>query len=235
MSPGSDDFVEVSGLRQYEPERALRMLGVAGYVDTDMDGILEYGIVREPFTITMYTSNQDLWASTAATILEEDLEKLGVVVNWKKVDEPIEEVCTADSSWDLCLCSWQSSQSAATAAAMFIDQIQSLTGWSDPDFENALSGLRATRDPDTAQIYAQQLQQIVYDQCPVVVLAYGADVQAIRNDNWTGYENILTATGSLFANGSYDVYMNMVPLEEIRGEEEIQEEEETPGQGEEEE
>lgn len=220
LSPGSESFYQAGELRSYDPQRALGMMGLAGYVDTDMDGILEYGEDRTPFTVTLCTSSQDLWSSTAATILKDDLESIGVQVDWEKTDEPIESVCTADGDWDMCLVSWQSSQSAATAATMFMERMQSLTGWENEDFENTLNALRATRDDSTALAYAQQLQQIVYDQCPAAVLAYGADVQAIRNDNWTGYESILTNTGSLFANGSYDMYMQLIPLSEIRTEEE---------------
>lgn len=209
LSPGSEDFLQIGSVRGFSPQQGLTVLNHSGYIDIDQDGLLEYGMELEKLTITLYTSNQDVWAATAATILVEELEEIGVQVNWKKTDEPVDAVCGEDDSWDLCLCSWQGSQSAVTAAAMFKEQILPMTGWENPNFESVLASLRASHDDATIKSYAQQLQQIVYEDCPVAVIAYSADIQAIRTDNWTGYEAILDAGGSLFSNGSSDVYMKV--------------------------
>jgi len=58
------------------------------------------------------------------------------------------------------------------------------------------------------------VQQTVYNACPVIVLAYGADIQAIRSDIWTGYETQLSA-GGLFGMGTPAVYMNVEPWETV--------------------
>ena len=48
---------------------------------------------------------------------------------------------------------------------------------------------------------------MVYDQCPCIVLAYPVDVQAIRSDLWTGYQDLVSSSGGLFENGTYLAYM----------------------------
>ena len=209
LSPGSEDYLPIGSVRGFSPQQALTQLNRYGYVDIDQDGILEYGVELDKLTMTLYTSNQDAWAATAATILVEALEEIGVRVNWNKTDEPVSAVCTADGNWDLCLLSWQGSQSSVTAATVFKEQILAMTGWENPGFESVLTALRASHDDAAIQSYAQQLQQIVYDDCPVAVIAYSADIQAIRTDNWTGFESILDAGGGLFASGSSDVYMTV--------------------------
>ncbi len=213
MSPGMDGFVLPDGLRGFAPEYLESALRMAGYVDSDGDGLLESGTGNQELTLTLWTSGEDEWASTAATILTEDLEELGVQVNWRKTDGSVTAVCPEDDSWDMCLYTWHGSLAAAVTARRFLDEIGGLSGWSDPAFESALALLCAAEDADAAAGYARQLQQLVYNACPAAVLSYAADIQAIREDRWTGFESLL-AGGGLFHNGSRVIYMSVTPRTE---------------------
>ena len=46
-----------------------------------------------------------------------------------------------------------------------------------------------------------------------MVLGYNSDIQAIRSDLWTGYEDVLAATGGLFGTGSAQIYMTIEPVQ----------------------
>jgi peptide/nickel transport system substrate-binding protein len=210
-SPGTDYFLEVSGLREYDLDKAAAQLRATGYADTDEDGVLE-DLNGNALSLVMYTSSQDTWAATAATILVQDMEQLGVSVTWYKTDEDITQVCDEDEGWDMCTYSWQGNVDPSLAAMQFAQNVQSLTGWSDSSYDTILTQLCTQQDGETAKSCIQQLQQLVYDACPVAVLSYGADIQAIRNDSWTGYEQTLSAAGGLFGIGSYGVYMNVTPV-----------------------
>jgi peptide/nickel transport system substrate-binding protein len=210
-SPGTDYFLNVSGLRDYDLEKAAAQLRAAGYADTDDDGVLE-NVAGDKLSLVIYTSSQDVWAATAATILVQDMEQLGVSITWNKTDEAITDVCGEDDDWDMCTYSWQGSVDPSLAAMQFMQNIQSLTGWYDGSYESTLLQLRSQQDSQSMKSYVQQLQQMAYDACPVAVLSYGADIQAIRHDSWTGYEDILASAGGLFGIGSYAVYMNVTPV-----------------------
>lgn len=210
MSPGLNEFAVPDGLRGFAPEYLESALRMAGYSDVDDDGYLESGTRSQELTLTLWTSGEDEWASTAATILVEDLEALGVQVNWRKTDGPVTAVCRDDDSWDMCLCSWNCSFDAAVTARRFINEIGELSGWNDPAFESELDLLCIAEDEDIIRGYARQIQQLVYNACPMVVLSYTADIQAIREDRWTGFEGLLSG-GVLFHNGSRVIYMSVTP------------------------
>jgi peptide/nickel transport system substrate-binding protein len=212
-SPGTDYFLQVSDLRDYDLSFAASQLRAAGYADSDEDGILE-DINGEKLSLVIYTSSQDAWAATAATIFEQDMEQLGVSLTWYKTDDPITQVCGDSTGWDMCTYSWQGSVDATLAGTRFLTDVGGLTGWSDSTYESVLEQLYTQQDSQSAKGYIQQLQQIVYDDCPVVVLGYGADIQAIRSDSWTGYEDILASSGALFGTGSYGIYMSVTPVEQ---------------------
>lgn len=213
-SPGTDYFAEVSGLRGHDPAQARALLLSAGYADPDNDNILESILTGDELTVTLYTSNQDEWAATAAAIITGDMEEIGFRVNWQKTDEPVTQACSRKGGWDMCLYSWNGDPSAAAAAGRFMKNVGGLGGWTDPVFDSTLEELRTAVDDASEQSCAQRLQQTVYDACPVVVLSYGADVQAVRNDRWTNYADIVASSGGLFGIDSACVYMQIAPKEE---------------------
>lgn len=214
VSPGADFFSQPSSLRGYDANAAVNLLAGAGYTASGSDGALIFR-TGDPMTLTMYTSSRDEWASTAATILTAELRSLGIDVTWKKTDLPIEQACTAKGDWDLCFAGWSGSTDAPLTAARFYDGIGGLCGWTSAEYESVLTLLRSAQDSTTTKSLAAQLQQKVYDECPVAVLSYGVEIQAIRNDAWTGYQEILDAAGGLFGIGSVAVYMNLEPPEAV--------------------
>ena len=208
VSPGAPFFSEPSSRRGFDVNAARSVLASAGYADLTGDGKLQYRD-STPLTLTMYTSSRDTWASTAATILSARLEELGISVTWKKTDLPVENVCTGKTEWDLCFVSWQGNVDAPLTASRFYGDISSLTGWTSEAYENDLERLRMAQEDAEVLAFAAPLQQLVYNECPVIVLSYGAEIQAIRNADWTGYETVLEAMGGLFLTGSASIYMNI--------------------------
>ena len=208
--PGTNYFSKPSGLLSYDLTSALLQLQAKGYLDIDDDGILE--TTKEyDLNLIMVSSSEDPWAATAGTILVSDLKEIGVAVDWQQTDGSVLAACDDPDEWDMCLLSWQGSRNPVTAATAFRDTMEELSGWTSSAYDGLLIQLRSATDEQTVRSLSQQLQQLVYTDCPCVVLAYPADVQAIRKDIWTGYEDLL-ACGGLFAMGSYDVYMNVMPV-----------------------
>lgn len=212
--PGNSYFAAPAGVLSYDPDTALRTLQATGYSDPDGDGLLE-NAKDETLRITMYTSNRDSWAATAGTILANDLSEIGVKMNWKKTDASVEEACSDPDNWHMCLIDWRGDYNAVAAAMNFRNRMEELMGWNSASFDSVLEQLRVAMDRETINALAGQLQSIVYNECPCVILAYSADVQVIANGAWTGYEEILAEAGGLFGMGFFDTYMQVCPAETV--------------------
>ena len=212
VSPGADFFAMPSSQRGYDTTTALSLFVTAGYTDKDRDGHLEYRDGSEAVMI-IYTSGDDEWSSTAATIFSADLTELGIEVVWKKTDQSILDVCTEKAEWDLCFTGWRGNNDAPMTAERFYDYIGELSGWRSDEYYNTLTQLRSAQDEFTLRSLAARLQQLVFEECPAAVLGYGSDIQAIRHDDWTGYEALLNGEGGLFATGSAAAYMMIRPAE----------------------
>ncbi|MCD8323009.1 MAG: ABC transporter substrate-binding protein [Oscillospiraceae bacterium] len=212
-SAGTDYSLSLSGTRGYSLDTAQNILWGVAY-DLDEDGYLEYyNNEDKEVVLTLYSNAQDIWASTAGTVLVDALESLGVQVEWTRTDDDVKTICKAGGSWDICLCSWQGSDNAAVAGYRFYSKSGDITSWSSSEYDSIYVNLRSSLDRDTVRTLAGQLQQIVYDACPYIILGYGSHVQAIRFDAWTGYEEIVASSGSIFGTGSAAAYMSITRLE----------------------
>ena len=210
--PGNDYFAQPVGVLPYSPDTALSNLRAAGYLDLNGDGYLD-NAKEETLRLTMFTSSRDTWAATAGTILTNDLTAIGVKMNWKKTDAAVEDACSDPDDWHMCLMSWRGDRNPVASAMNFRKQMEDLTGWNSGSFDGVLEQLRTAMDRETIHSLAGQLQQIVYNEYPCVVLAYSADVQVLFSEHWTGYEEILADAGGLFGMGFYDTYMLVRPAE----------------------
>ncbi len=211
-SSGAAYAVSMSDTRDYDLATAEYMLWGVAY-DIDDDGDVEYYTTEEDVVLTLYSAAQDVWASTTGTLLVEALESIGVQVTWTKTDAAVTSVCKAGGNWDICLCSWLSSYNPVVAGYRFYSEAGDITGWTSSEYDSLYVTLRSTLDWSSMSSLAGQLQRMVYEQCPCIILGYGSGVQAIRSDRWTGYEDIVQTSGGLFATGTVAVYLNVTALE----------------------
>ena len=57
-----------------------------------------------------------------------------------------------------------------------------------------------------------QMQQIMYQQSPWIVLSYPDDLEAYNTAKWTGWTQMFGGTGPAFnCEGNYDTYLNLQP------------------------
>ncbi len=208
-SPGVDYYQEVSGPREYNQSAALAVFNSLGYVDMDQDGDLEHIGTHSDLVFHLMTSSQDRWSSSAATILIDSLEHVGPQVVRHATDGPVTELCGPNDDWDMCMLSWRGNNNPVLAARQFYGSEDSLTGWSSESYMSTFGQMQVTLDRETVSTLAGQLQQTVYDECPYLIIGYQSDIQAMKEDGWTGYQDVLNQTGSIFFNGCYDAYMSL--------------------------
>jgi len=61
------------------------------------------------------------------------------------------------------------------------------TCYSNPEYNQLYEKQRLTIDPNARKAVITQMQQIIYQQIPEIVLEYANDLQAYRSDRWTGF------------------------------------------------
>ncbi|MBI2238108.1 MAG: ABC transporter substrate-binding protein, partial [Actinobacteria bacterium] len=84
--------------------------------------------------------------------------------------------------------------------------------YSDPKFDEMYEQQRATADPGERKALIDEMQRYIYEQVPVVVLAYPSVLEAYRTDRFTGW---VTAPGDqgpvVFGYGNWS-YLDVKPV-----------------------
>ena len=83
------------------------------------------------------------------------------------------------------------------------------TCYSNPEYDQLYEEQQTSTSPEERQLIVEQMQQILYDDIPEVVLWYDNDLQAYNSDRWTdfSYQPTPNAEGEggyvLFQFGNY--------------------------------
>ncbi len=207
---GSDYYLEPTD-SVFDSVTAQNMLAATGYSDYDGDGILETKDNKLELNFSLYTREGEIWSASAQAVFAAELEKLGVNIRWKTTTgSDITDVCGKEGEWDMYIARRPSGMDPQFVAEGFAGG-KSETGWQSEQYDALYAQFLQAREPAERQALCRQLQEIVRAECPYVVLGYVCDVQGIREDVWTGYEEVLEAAGGLFGTGSAEAYMTLRP------------------------
>jgi peptide/nickel transport system substrate-binding protein len=85
--------------------------------------------------------------------------------------------------------------------------------WSNARYDALCATQAAELDPQKRQAIIWQMQQLMYEQTPWVVLAYPDYFEAYNTAKWTGWTRVNDGTGPAFYTaGNVDSYLNLEPV-----------------------
>jgi peptide/nickel transport system substrate-binding protein len=204
----------------YNPEEAKRILDEAGYVDTDNDGIRETPD-GEPLSLRFIVRTEAPETVTAGEFIVEWLRDVGIELKTEAVNDNKLTDVWYSNDYDMYIWGWgvepdpnfQLSTYTTSQCGVWSD-----TCYSDPEYDELFkSTQRATTVEERADI-VDQMQQILYEDRPEIVLWYDNYLQAYRSDTWTGFvKQPDTGQGTiLFQYGHYST-LNIQPVSAAGG------------------
>jgi peptide/nickel transport system substrate-binding protein len=202
-------------------ERAGQALDVAGYLDTDGDGVREDG--GEPIRLRLWAASDyppsqpdvrliAFWLRQVG--LKIDVETIPMATMYDRIFNMEGDSLAPD--FDLCQSGWYLGLDPGENLSFFTtDQIG---GWNDSGFSNAEldrlfveqgSALDVTRRKQLTD----RMQQIVYEQSPYIVLVYVIEAEA-WSDEWVGWIPSPARVGSAVLPDTVDSYLFVHPRSE---------------------
>jgi peptide/nickel transport system substrate-binding protein len=203
----------------YDPDEANRILDEAGYIDTDNDGIRETPD-GEPLELRFIVRTEAPETVNAGEFIVEWLRDVGISLQTEAInDNKLTEVWYAND-YDMFIWGWgvePDPDFQLSTYATFQCGVWSDTCYSNPEYDQLYKEQqRATSIEERTEIVAQ-MQQILYEDRPELVLWYFNYLQAYRNDLWTGFVKQPTEGGSiLFQYGHYSD-LNIRPVSAAAG------------------
>jgi peptide/nickel transport system substrate-binding protein len=228
-TPGSTIVVPTTPFWHWDPaesaipdgdiEGANALLDQSGYEDSDGDGIRNMPGGGENLEFGFIVRTESTHGVQAGKLITGWIDQLGIKTTTQAVtDSKLIELWGA-LDFDLYIWGWGPDPDPDFILSTFTtDQCGSWsdTCYSNPEYDQLYEDQRTPESLEERQGIVRQMQQIVYEDVPEVVLYYDNDLQAWRSDRWEGFQFQPTPNEegeggyALFQYGNYS-YLNIRP------------------------
>ncbi len=186
---------------EFDPAAANAMLDDAGYADSDGDGVREYD--GEPMAFELITNSSDSLRLRIAELTAEMLAEIGMDITVASVETATWEEAVWPGfdinngrNYDIATWGWSAPIQANTIrVAELVNSDPSigflnLTGFSNPDVDTLSAALLTEADEAAFETGIMELQQLIADNVPFVMLAYPDGAYVYNADVYSDYEFI---------------------------------------------
>ncbi|MFA9422016.1 MAG: ABC transporter substrate-binding protein [Sedimentibacter sp.] len=202
-------------LRSYNVEKANELLDSSGYMDSDGDGIREDKDGNKlSFVFSLRAENAQ--EDNAGQIIASMAKEVGINLDVELIDDGVLIDKIYSSDFDMFIWGWGTDLDPTTIlAVMSTDQIGNLSdcNYSNEDYDNLLKVQQSKMDKTERQSVVWDMQKIIYEDAPYIILLYDNDLQAVRTDKWTNWKRIPEDGGYFFNLTNYN-YLNVKPTGE---------------------
>jgi len=206
--------------RDFDLAEADRLLDEAGY-EMGPDGI-RLDKRGKPIVLRLWSSTAVPQHQRVAKLIAGWLSEVGVGTELEFLDEGVYydriwnyEGDTFVPDFDIYLWSWAGYLEAGQNYTCFTtSQIENNNefAWSNTEFDRLDQLQNVTLDSEQRAEIIKQEQQVMYEDCPCIVVAHSNRLEAWRTDKWTGWQRAKYGTGPAFHAGAIPyLYQNVKP------------------------
>ena len=183
--PPADQFIT------YDPSKAEQILDAAGYTDRDGDGVREDASGKQlEFKLNAMSDYPS--AVSAAKLIDHYLKDVGISTRLEIMSEgAFSDAIYGNAGVDMYVWFWAGEIDPGYQLSAFItSQILNNNDscYSNPIYDKLFDEQGGAVDRAKRVDIVHQMEEILYRDCPYVVLWYNPNLQAYRADRWTGWQ-----------------------------------------------
>jgi peptide/nickel transport system substrate-binding protein len=154
LAPGVQDAIDLNEMYPYRPDEAKRLLKELGYDQ------------RNPLRFTILISNQDVTMSDVASLLKNQLAKIGVEAKLQLVDAvTMVDRILVKHDFEMAVNNWATLRDINQRSVSFFKGRQSdYMGIDDPQLEAMVLQWRRTMEPEGRKQISAEIQRRIADQ-----------------------------------------------------------------------
>ena len=205
-------------LFSFDLAKAGQLLDDAGY--PLVDGVRTYQ--GKPIKLRLWTTTDASQTQTAVKLIAGWFQKLGLKIELSVLDPGALQARVWNfqgdayvPDFDMYVWDWAGyGDPGQTLSAQTSAQIGNTNEpcWSDAEYDKLNGEQAAALDPEVRNGYIRQMQQIMYEQTPWVVITYPQYLQAFNTEKWTGWTQMMEGKGpAFFTTGNVATYVNLQP------------------------
>ncbi len=172
---------------------ANQMLDDAGYADTDGDGVREMPGGGEPLSFRYFARSEREDTVTASEFIGEWLSQIGIETKVKPLTDTKLTDVIYNGDYDMFHWGWFPDPDPDFILSVMTCEQRPPEGiWSDSfycneTYDQMYEDQKAILDLDERAAVVKEMQRMVYEDAPYVVLYDDTSLQAYRKDRWTGF------------------------------------------------
>lgn len=182
----------------YDPEAAMALLEEAGITDSDGDGVRE--LDGEPLRFEFLVNGSDSLRLRIAELVSEMLGEVGMEVNVASVEQATWEEAVwpgfdvaAGRNYEMAMWGWSAPvQADATRIASLVHSDPTigslnLTGFASATADELAAAITTETDPDTSAELIRELQAVLAEELPFILLLYPDGAYAYNTSVYDGW------------------------------------------------
>lgn len=205
---------------EFDPDGANQILDDAGYEDTDGDGVREMPDGGRPLDFRYYVRSEENSTVKASEFIKEWLADIGIATDVKPLTDTKLTDVIYEGKYDMFHWGWfPDPDPDFILSVMSCGQRPPQGIWSDSfycneEYDQMYLEQKSILDLDERAEVIKEMQRIVYEASPYVVLYYDTSLQAYRSDRWTGFRPQPDPGGDLLASYGPLSFISIRPLSE---------------------
>ncbi len=198
----------------FDLDKAKALLEEAGYKDGDGDGVRE-DRGGGPINLRLYLRSESAATQKAGQMIAEWLKEIGVGIESQVMDDgTLSDRIYDNGDFDMFIWGWGGDVDPSFVLSLFTSG--QIMNWSDcmysnPEYDRMFEEQQRLIDRQARVAMIHEMQKILYEDCPYIVLSYDPDLQAYRTDRFEGWVRTPKG-GSVIMTFSPATYLSLRPV-----------------------
>lgn len=175
----------------FDPAEANRILDAGGYLDADGDGVREMPGGGDPLDFRFYVRSERTETVTEGEFISGWLQDIGIATKIEAVtDDKLTDIYLAND-FDLYIWGWGVEPDPDFQLSTYTTRecgYWSDTCYANPQYDALYEQQQTAVTPEERAPIVEEMQQVVYDDIPQIVLDYYATLEAYDSAEWAGLE-----------------------------------------------
>jgi peptide/nickel transport system substrate-binding protein len=205
----------------FDLEKAKAALDAAGYKDVNGDGIRDYK--GKPIVLRLYALSSNEAQQRCGRFITGWLQSIGLKIKYQVLDYSAMSAKAYATNkagefapdWDMFLWSWGGDLDPTYILSVFLtNQINNYSdcAWSNPTYDALFTKQASQIDQQQRKQTIYEMQKLLYEQSPYIVLVYPATLEAYSSKGWTGWVRSPSVKGgAVMTYDNIDSYLFVQP------------------------
>ncbi len=203
----------------FDLERCRQELDAAGYTDNDGNGIREYK--GKDIKLRLYARTESTESQNCGKLIAGWFEEVGLDIDYQVIDDGAlgdkqynYEGDDYAPDFDMFIWGWGGDVDPNfILSIMTTNSIEAWSDcmWSNEEYDRLFAEQQSTIDKQERIAIVHEMQKIVYDESPYIVLVYPKDLTAYNTRDWTGWVRSQGGKGNVWYNTQPETYLNVQP------------------------